>query len=58
MVEKGGIHCAVKKHHDAAHEKEAAWWDGSIGCCAHGVWGAWEAYLPPEQKATPISIQS
>jgi hypothetical protein len=40
---RGDIHCAIKKHHDAAHEKQAAWfgmlttlwfgcvWDEGVG---------------------------
>ena len=48
-------HGAVKKHHDAAEEKEAAWkW--SVGLRERFVFVKRRAYLPPEQKATPISV--
>jgi hypothetical protein len=50
------LHCAIKKHHYSAHEKEAAWsCQSSVRGVALGLEGA---YLPPEQKATPISIHA
>lgn len=57
-VERTGrvdVHCAVEEHHHAAHEEEAACGKNVVRWCRWVDSKGEREFLPPEQKATPIS---